>query len=187
MTIKAIKTEYKGYKFRSRLEARWAVFFDATNIEWDYEPEGFKIENRGEIIHYLPDFWLPEFHTYVEVKGPVLTEAEKNKALFLSDTGEGYEAGGQVLILQKIPEISEASPVFKMAFGGGWTQAIFAKCYVCKGVHLIREDSGDLSCICECLERSDNPIDISYEHCETDMEFAYKKARQAQFEFGVKG
>lgn len=28
MTIKAIDTIYKGYKFRSRLEARWAVFFD---------------------------------------------------------------------------------------------------------------------------------------------------------------
>ncbi|MCB6994492.1 hypothetical protein LI177_13475 [bacterium 210820-DFI.6.37] len=27
--LKAIQTEYKGYRFRSRLEARWAVFFDA--------------------------------------------------------------------------------------------------------------------------------------------------------------
>ena len=26
--IKAIETYYKGYRFRSRLEARWAVFFD---------------------------------------------------------------------------------------------------------------------------------------------------------------
>lgn len=25
----AIQTEYNGYLFRSRLEARWAVFFDA--------------------------------------------------------------------------------------------------------------------------------------------------------------
>lgn len=28
--IKAIDTYYKGYRFRSRLEARWAVFFDAA-------------------------------------------------------------------------------------------------------------------------------------------------------------
>ena len=27
--IKAIETVYNGYRFRSRLEARWAVFFDA--------------------------------------------------------------------------------------------------------------------------------------------------------------
>lgn len=65
--IKAIETEYKGYKFRSRLEARWAVFFDAAEIEWEYEPEGFENEN-GE--RYLPDFYLPKYDFYVEVKPP---------------------------------------------------------------------------------------------------------------------
>jgi hypothetical protein len=29
MTIQAIETVYRGHRFRSRLEARWAVFFDA--------------------------------------------------------------------------------------------------------------------------------------------------------------
>ena len=43
MSIKAIETEYKGYRFRSRLEARWAVFFDALGLKWDYEPEGFDL------------------------------------------------------------------------------------------------------------------------------------------------
>jgi hypothetical protein len=62
--IKAIQTEYNGYKFRSRLEARWAVFFDAAGIKYEYEPEGF--ENEG--IKWLPDFYLPETNTYVEVK-----------------------------------------------------------------------------------------------------------------------
>ena len=32
-TIAAIETEYCGYRFRSRLEARWAVFLDALGIE----------------------------------------------------------------------------------------------------------------------------------------------------------
>ncbi len=40
MEIKAIDTVYNGYKFRSRLEARWAVFFDAAGIKYEYEPEG---------------------------------------------------------------------------------------------------------------------------------------------------
>lgn len=52
-TIKAIETRYKGYRFRSRLEARWAVFFDALGLEWDYEPEGYDL---GEAGWYLPDF-----------------------------------------------------------------------------------------------------------------------------------
>ena len=40
-TIKPIETVYKGDRFRSRLEARWAVFFDAARIKWEYEPEGY--------------------------------------------------------------------------------------------------------------------------------------------------
>ena len=51
--MKAIETIYKGYRFRSRLEARWAVFFDALGIDWQYEVEGFELDN-GE--WYLPDF-----------------------------------------------------------------------------------------------------------------------------------
>lgn len=50
--MKAIETKYKGYRFRSRLEARWAVFFDACGYSWEYEPEGFDLEG----IYYLPDF-----------------------------------------------------------------------------------------------------------------------------------
>lgn len=54
--MKAIETEYSGYRFRSRLEARWAVFFDAIGIKWSYEPEGYHLGDAG---NYLPDFWLP--------------------------------------------------------------------------------------------------------------------------------
>lgn len=55
MSIKAIQTQYKGYHFRSRLEARWAVFFDACGYQWEYEPEGFDL---GDGVYYLPDFKL---------------------------------------------------------------------------------------------------------------------------------
>lgn len=54
--IKAIETLYKGYKFRSRLEARWAVFFDKMRIRWFYEHEGYETSTG----YYLPDFWLPD-------------------------------------------------------------------------------------------------------------------------------
>ena len=53
--LKAIETEYKGYRFRSRLEARWAVFFDACGVKWEYEPEGYDLGNG---TYYLPDFLL---------------------------------------------------------------------------------------------------------------------------------
>lgn len=48
-----ITTQYRGYHFRSRLEARWAVFFDTLRLSWEYEPEGFQCEDG---TRYLPDF-----------------------------------------------------------------------------------------------------------------------------------
>lgn len=71
MAIKAIETAYQGYRFRSRLEARWAVFFNALGLRWQYEPEGFELPG-GE--RYLPDFLLldngrmPDI--FIEVKPP---------------------------------------------------------------------------------------------------------------------
>lgn len=64
-TIKAIETRYAGCRFRSRLEARWAVFYERMGIKWEYEPQGFLIDGQP----YLPDFWLPEHETWIEIKG----------------------------------------------------------------------------------------------------------------------
>lgn len=63
--IQAIETKYKGYNFRSRLEARWAVFFDALGIKWEYEKEGYDL---GALGWYLPDFWFPDLRCWVEIK-----------------------------------------------------------------------------------------------------------------------
>jgi hypothetical protein len=80
MGLLAITTEYKGYKFRSRLEARWAVFFDALGIEWEYEVEGFILPNGQK---YLPDFWLPILECYAEVKPKLFTKKEYTKCSLL--------------------------------------------------------------------------------------------------------
>lgn len=65
MSIKAIETLYAGCRFRSRLEARWAVFLDHLGVRWDYEAEGYDTPAGP----YLPDFllYLPE-PTLFEVK-----------------------------------------------------------------------------------------------------------------------
>lgn len=52
--VRPIETEYRGYRFRSRLEARWAVFFDQLGVRWEYEPQGFETPAGP----YLPDFLL---------------------------------------------------------------------------------------------------------------------------------
>lgn len=94
MEIKAITTHYNGYKFRSRLEARWAVFFDAAGIEYEYEKEGFVLSN-GEL--YLPDFWIPEWNVWVEIKPirPNLLGTDISKPLsFCKELASVIVAGG---------------------------------------------------------------------------------------------
>lgn len=78
--LKAIETRYNGYRFRSRLEARWAVFFDQAGIRYEYEPEGFVLDGQN----YLPDFFLPDIGAWFEVKGPYPSEMEKRLAQLLS-------------------------------------------------------------------------------------------------------
>ena len=63
--LQPIETEYKGYKMRSRLEAKWAVFFDHLGIEWIYELDGYVL---GDGISYIPDFYLPQVGMWAEVK-----------------------------------------------------------------------------------------------------------------------
>lgn len=53
MLVKPIETRAFGRRFRSRLDARWAVFFSSLGLPWEYEPEGFAV---GEGLRYLPDF-----------------------------------------------------------------------------------------------------------------------------------
>lgn len=50
-TIQSKPTIYKGTKFRSRLEARWAAFFDL--IGWRYQYEPFDLKG-----------WTPDFQVF---------------------------------------------------------------------------------------------------------------------------
>lgn len=65
MGLKAIETTYNGLRFRSRLEARWAVFFDESGLRYEYEKEGFDLDG----LWFLPDFWLPDKDCWAEIKG----------------------------------------------------------------------------------------------------------------------
>lgn len=74
--IKPVEVRYKGYRLRSRLEARYAVMLDALEVEWHYEPDCFDLPSG----RYLPDFWLPKFNVFAEVKSMRFTDAEMSKA-----------------------------------------------------------------------------------------------------------
>lgn len=63
--ITSIDTFYNGNYFRSRLEARWAIYFDQIGLKYEYEPEGLEFQGKYD---YLPDFYLPEKKIYCEIK-----------------------------------------------------------------------------------------------------------------------
>lgn len=80
VTIKPIETRAYGCRFRSRLEARWAVFFDKLGLRWEYEPEGFDVDGEA----YLPDFrvWTPQGEPiWYEVKPAHITADQKLEKL----------------------------------------------------------------------------------------------------------
>lgn len=114
--IKAIETSYRGYRFRSRLEARWAVFFEALGLRWEYEVEGFENE-QGD--RYLPDFriWMNRGRSayWVEVKGdPNWLFENRHEIDRIHDwggilpgfhgSGENDDVDGGLIILGSIPE-----------------------------------------------------------------------------------
>lgn len=70
--IRAIETQYKNCRFRSRTEARWCVFFEYLGVKWEYEKEGYELPSG----RYLPDFWLPDLACWVEIKPVSPTAAE---------------------------------------------------------------------------------------------------------------
>lgn len=65
--IHAIETIHNGYRFRSRKEARAAVFFDHMDVHYRYEEEGYNLDG----LWYLPDFWLPKHQMFIEIKDQV--------------------------------------------------------------------------------------------------------------------
>ena len=90
--IEAKPTKYKGTAYRSRLEAKWANFFDALGVKHWYEPEAVETIYGG----YLPDFWLPQVCLWAEVKPEAFTPMQRHK--LNSVVVEDYNAHGGICL-----------------------------------------------------------------------------------------
>ena len=106
--MKPIQTRYAGRLFRSRLEARCAVFLDALGCKWEYEPEGYELPSG----RYLPDFkvyqdncyaghcWIeckpvqPQYARYAPTKEVRLARelSKGTKAAVLFFSGDSFDA-----------------------------------------------------------------------------------------------
>lgn len=82
MDFTAVPRRYAWTSFRSSLEADWACTLDSLSIRWQYEPVTVTLPS-GE--WYVPDFWLPELATYIEVKGDGIPRRHKPAQLAKMD------------------------------------------------------------------------------------------------------
>src|SRR5580765_22806 len=105
MNRSSVETWYGQNLFRSRLEARWAVFMDTAGIRWAYEPSWITVdmsETGGPVYNWRPDFQL-EDGRWVEVKGQ-LSPAEHERLLLMAQAVSDGDAGGDVIVLGHLPE-----------------------------------------------------------------------------------
>ena len=111
-------TTYSAVRFRSRLEARWAAFFDLIAWAWAYEPVDFE--------DWTPDFRVafpcghsecpPRHQFWAEVK-PYLSLAEFDGHPATKDMyGDQYGLNG-VMLLGLDPSIARVE--FTHGAGGG--------------------------------------------------------------------
>ena len=179
-TIKAIQTEYNGIKFRSRLEARWAVFFDAVGVKWEYEPEGFDLSNG---IRYLPDFLLhgvkgrgssENGDLYIEVKGELKDEDKVKIEKF------SVPMIRPILVVGNIPDgnCSDFFKLFDDAKGRSGDEDYF---------YNLRLADADYYHAIPAVNKKGNfeLFGVDWDWDEYDFEAtadAYKKARNAKFE-----
>jgi len=137
--IAAIETEYQGYRFRSRLEARWAVFFETLKVRYEYEKEGYDLSGilvpseagdrpLPEDTRYLPDFWLPDVYDqenepgiWLEIKG-----SEPNGREFDLCEGLSRVTKQSVLMAIGLPLLDGAECL--MQIDGGWDMRVFVIC-----------------------------------------------------------
>ena len=193
--MKPIQTYYKGYRFRSRLEARWAVFFDAAGFKYRYETEGFVLSDG---TYYLPDFWLPEQRLWVEVKGD-LDEESKRKIELFSEQLDWKDS--KLWILRDIPDVSTYRWTFDLEEDAFWVYAkdgadgpyLPCVCPACGKLGVEFDGRGWRICGVHSREPMYYPKAASRSHGDKGYSFdapilmeAYRKARQARFEHGEK-
>jgi len=189
--IKAIDTPYKNHLFRSRLEARYAVYFDELDVLWQYEQEGFELGN-GE--RYLPDFYLPAYKIYAEVKPIKFTFKEHSKCKRLA-----LLTNKTVIELVGLPSTNMIDVIMP------------SRHYICPifGQEWVYDDPRSLVCRCGAKHRVFNTINegegsLTFKHYKDSytpiyygqyfndepndklIQRAIRKATEARFEFNHK-
>lgn len=140
-----IPTEYGGVKFRSRLEARWAVFMDAARIRWAYKFEGYPLPSGG----YVPDFWLPDLRVWLEIKPATPSARERDLCAQLA-----YGTSRRVFLALGSPALPADSGGSLHCWAADYDDSpyAFCECPECGELGIEFEGRGDRVCGNRCTE-----------------------------------
>jgi hypothetical protein len=184
--MQAIETVYRGYRFRSRLEARWAVFFDAMKIEWRYEFEGYLFKDG---TMYLPDFFLPKFG-WIEIKGKYPTGEENHKItmLCIESNTMAYLFFGDIPTQKQLDtfDFRESSYAFFPPNGAEDFPYVWCECPICGSIGIQfdgRSARNKHKEECPVIEEYKLGNDKNYNSSSDRLLHAYNLARSARFEF----
>ena len=125
----AIPTEYGRDLFRSRTEARRAVFLATLGVEYRYELEGFDLGGP----RYLPDFYLPGLRCWLEIKpfAPLDDEREKARRLAEHTAKDVYLLWGNFSVPSSEgadePLVMKWSPTGFSGEGYFWAQCVICE------------------------------------------------------------
>lgn len=72
---------YKGTRFRTELEYKYAVWLDSYKLTWFYEPKTFQI--GGNV--YTPDFYIKEWNTFVDIPRRITRNIQRKIEAFKTD------------------------------------------------------------------------------------------------------
>jgi hypothetical protein len=181
VSVRAIETVYRGARFRSRLEARWAVFLDAINWTWRYEAEGFELGAAGR---YLPDFHLPVMDTWVEVKPPLPRDPEAHWDAYnvwekspAAHKAEAFGADHRLIIIHGDPwPGSYFAQLYQHTYWDGFLEWI--ECPRCWTINIQHWDRPCCNCLYHPMEPPAGP--------SQRIRAAFAQARSARFEAGAR-
>lgn len=142
--ISAIPTPYRGIMFRSRLEARWACFFDALHWPWHYEP----IDLAGYCPNYIIAWPRP---LLVEVKPGLSPDELQPHCAKIDRSGWEHEA---LIVGGCLMEPHAANPIVGLIREAGeWGEARLFECLSCGGASVLAADQSWRCRACGCEER----------------------------------
>lgn len=124
---------YGSQRYQSKLEAKWAIFFDTLKLSFSYEPKGFRLSS-GQL--YIPDFWIPAWDRYIEIK----PFRERHANAWMKCIRLQQESGIRVFLISGEPQAGRYivrlwSERERRAF-----QGIFGFCSYCGSLHLQSSD-----------------------------------------------